>query len=103
MADASTVNPYALATGIFYLSAAFPIAFGLFSTSAFIFQAPVRGAGDMISRTLLVLSLLSFPVLIVVGGCKMLFVTGNDWSDFSPMLLPMYSALLLAANKLTGQ
>ncbi len=103
MVDAMEINPFAFAIGIVYLAAAFPLSYGLFVTSAFLYQAPLRGAGDMLSRGLLVLSFISFPVLIIVGGCKMLYVTGNDWSDFSPMMLPMYSALLLVANKFTGQ
>lgn len=101
--DAMDVNPIAFAIGIVYLAAAFPLSYGLFVTSAFLYQAPLRGAGDMLSRGLLMLSFVSFPVLIVLGGYKMLYVTGNEWSDFSPMLLPMYSALLMVANMFTGQ
>ena len=101
--DARDVNPYAFAVGNFYLAAAFPLTYSLFVTSAFLFQAPLRGTGDTLSRALLAVSLMSFPVLIVVGGYKMLYVTGHEWADFSPMLLPMYSALLLAANKFTCQ
>ena len=75
--NAGEINPFAFAIGIVYLAAAFPLSYGLFVTSDFLYQAPLRGAGDMLSRGLLVVSFISFPVLIITGGCKMLYVTGN--------------------------
>ena len=103
MLDAMDVNPWSFAVGIVYLAAAFPFTYGLFVTSAFIFEAPVRGGRDGLTRAVLVLSFLSFPVLMVTAGVKLLYVTGDDWSDFSPALLPLYSGLFLAANKFTAR
>ena len=103
MLDPMTVNPYSFAMGIVYLAAAFPLSYSLFVTSAFIFEAPVRGARDGLTRAVLTLSFLSFPVLMFTAGVKLLYVTGDEWADFAPALLPLYSALFLAANKVIAR
>lgn len=103
MLDAMEVNPYSFAMGIVYLAAAFPLSYSLFVTSAFIFEAPVRGPKDGLTRAVLVLSFLSFPVLMFTAGVKLLYVTGDEWADFAPALLPLYSTLFLAANKIIAR
>ena len=103
MLDPMEINPYAFAMGIVYLAAAFPLSYSLFVTSAFIFNAPVRGTKDGLTRAVLACSFLSFPVLLCTAGYKLLHVTGDEWADFAPALLPLYSALFLAANKVIAQ
>ncbi|KAL3152883.1 hypothetical protein ABBQ38_012191 [Trebouxia sp. C0009 RCD-2024] len=103
MLDAMDVNPYSFVMGIVYLAAAFPLTYSLFVTSAFIFDAPVRGPRDGLTRAVLACSFLSFPVLIFTAGVKLLYVTGDDWADFAPALLPLYSVIFLAANKVIAR
>lgn len=103
MVDAMDLNPYSFALGILYLAGSFPLTFGLYMKSSVVFKEPFSGARGNLLRALLVFSLISFPVLMFVGGIKLMYNTGAEWSDFSPALLPLYSLLFLTATKFTAR